>query len=254
MPGRGGETFRINPAFDRFPNEAQLIGKLLAGFGEIEFSVCRNAGHAARNVVDIIKALYRLRATSSRIDAADALARGQFHAANLGMQDQTAQTMVGICLRIRNQFAHCLWADHLETPASGLFFTDLQAAADALEGFEYAWRHIDALLLAEHEAYFALTMEWLTFLDVELAIRRKELSHRGWPKPPEQEPPPFHIPLEMHVPPWLTEDQKVLHVARALAARGGAPTPVFLTRRSHKTLSINFEDGIGGNSNDVFRE
>jgi hypothetical protein len=68
-------------------------------------------------------------------------------------------------------------------------------------------------------------MEWLSFLDIELGVRTKRLSTLSWPKPLEQAPPPLHNPPEMHVPPWLTEDQKALHVARALAEKGGAPTP-----------------------------
>jgi hypothetical protein len=217
--------YRINPAFDRFPEEALLVGKLLAGFGEIEFAICRNAGHAAGMPEAIGKALYRLRATSSRIDAADALARGKFGEAGLGAEYEISQRMVWVCLRIRNQFAHCNWTDHPETPATGLFFADLQASADATEGFEYTFRHVDVPLLRKHEAYFALTMEWLSYLDVELGVRQGKLQHPGWPKPPAQEPPPLHNSPEKHVPPWLTEDQKALHIGRALAAQGGAPTP-----------------------------
>lgn len=217
--------YRINPAFDRFPEEARLIGKLLAGFGEIEFSVCRTAGHAAGIPDDVVKALYRLRATSSRITAADALARSKFIGGRLGPEYEITQTMVSTCLRIRNQFAHCNWTDHPETPAAGLFFADLQAAADAVEGFDPLFRHVDVPLLQLHEAYFALTMEWLNYLDIELGIRQGKLQHPGWPKPPTQARPPFHNPAEKHVPPWLSEDQKVLQVARSRAAQGGAPTP-----------------------------
>lgn len=36
----------INPSFHRFPNEAALIGRLLAAFGELEISVCDNAQKA----------------------------------------------------------------------------------------------------------------------------------------------------------------------------------------------------------------
>ncbi len=71
---------RINPAFDRFPQEAHYIGRILASFGEIEFSVCRIAGHAVGMPDQIPKALYRLRTTSSRLDAADAIVRPVFDA------------------------------------------------------------------------------------------------------------------------------------------------------------------------------
>ncbi len=217
--------YRINPAFDQFPEEARIVGKLLASFGEIEYSVCRNAGHATRLEESVIKALYRLRATSSRFEAADALAATPFAQAGFASEYKRAREMVQTCLRIRNQFAHCNWGTHGFSTEAGLFFTDLQAAADAPQGMEFAWRHVDVPLLRSHEAFFALTMEWLSFLDIELAIRTGALPPRSWPRPPEQAPPPFHNPPEMHVPPWLSEDQKALHIARARAASGGPPTP-----------------------------
>src|SRR5580692_6983752 len=217
--------FRINPAFDRYPIEAQYVGKLLAGFAEIEFSVCRSAGYAAGMERDVLKALYRLRATSSRIAAADALGKPGFREADLLTEYATALGMVGICLRIRNQFAHCNWADHLETPGSGLFFTDLQESASADEGFDQAWYHVDVPLLTEHETYFATTMEWLWFLYINLRLARGDAQGDAWPKPPALAQPLFHNPPEKHTPPWLSEDQKALHIARAQAARGGAPTP-----------------------------
>src|ERR1700722_12359280 len=158
-------SYRVNPAFDRHPREGKVVGKLLASFSEIEFAVCRNAGHAAQLPDQINKALYRLRATSSRIAAADAIARPVFRSVGLGEEYLTAYAMVGICLRIRNQFAHCNWADLND---SELFFADLQEAADAPEGFELMWRHASLDVLMSQEAYFALTMEWLSFLDIDL--------------------------------------------------------------------------------------
>ena len=50
--------FLINPAFDRFPGEAQLIGKLLAAFGELEVSVCANTSKATNLGNSVLAALY----------------------------------------------------------------------------------------------------------------------------------------------------------------------------------------------------
>jgi hypothetical protein len=215
--------FRINPAFDRFPREAHFVGRILACFGEIEFSVCRNAGHASGMPDDAIpKALYRLRATSSRLDAADAIMRPVFALNGLIDEYRIADAGIGHCVRLRNQYAHCNWADN-ET--EGLFFADLQGAAGAEIGFELSFRHVDVPLLESQYAFFAYVMEWLSFLDIELGVRTKRLSTLSWPRPLELSPPPLHNPPETHVPPWLTEDQKARHLARALAAKGGAPTP-----------------------------
>jgi hypothetical protein len=217
--------YRINSAFQRHPIEAAIIGRLLAAFGELEVTVCRNAGEAMNALHPILKALYRLRATSGRFQAADALMRSIYDGAGLAAEYQLTLGMVCHCLKIRNQFAHCNWADHMLEPEAGLFFTDLQESAKAAVGFDYAWRHVDAALLQKHESYYEHAMEWLQFTGHELAIKQGRLSHHIWTKPPELAQPPLHNPPDEHVPPWLTADQKDLHAARAQAAQGGAPTP-----------------------------
>jgi hypothetical protein len=39
---------RVNPAFRRYPAEAEIIGRIVVGFGEIELAFCRNAARALR--------------------------------------------------------------------------------------------------------------------------------------------------------------------------------------------------------------
>jgi hypothetical protein len=224
-PGDEFGVYRINPAFDDFPTEAAIVGRLLASFGEIEHLVCRNAARASNLTYEVLKALYRLRSTSSRIFAADALAAPRFK--ELGLQEDYDRTctMVRTCLHIRNTFAHCMWGSEAKAHPSGLFYTDPQAAAETLETFDYQWRHVDTALLSAQVNYFSLALEWLQYLGNEHFRRVQNLTLQLWPKPPIQEPPPLHNPAEKHIPPWLTEDQKVLHLARAQAAQGGPPTP-----------------------------
>jgi hypothetical protein len=104
----------INPAFHRHPEEATIVGRLLAAFGELEYMTAALAAKANGAFYPVLKSLYRLRVTSSRIDAADALMRPEF--AKLGIDGEYGQ-MIGalrFALRIRNQYAHCNWADDLK--------------------------------------------------------------------------------------------------------------------------------------------
>lgn len=214
-------TYRINPAFDRFPAEASIIGRILASFGEIELSICRNAGNSINLQGVMMKALYRLRATSQQIDVADEFMRWQHQRVGLGSEYEILMGMVRHCLKIRNLYSHCNWGDHI---TGGLFFADVQESAET-DNFDHYWKHVDPPLLQRQLDYFALTMEWVEYLDHELALRQRRLQSHVWPKPPEQEPPLPHNPEDQHVPPWLSEDRKALHLARALASRGGPPTP-----------------------------
>jgi hypothetical protein len=217
--------YRINPAFHRFADEAVIVGRLLVAFGELEISICQTAGKAMGAQFPIMKALYRLRATSGRILAADALLRPLCEAFNLIAEYQTTLAALNRCLKIRNTFAHCNWGDDATMWSAGLFYTDLQEAAEASTGYELAWKHVNVPLLTRQESFFAYTLEWIRFVDHELAFRQGRLLSHFWPRPTEQELPPLHNPPAQHIPPWLSEDQKALHVARALAAEGGAPTP-----------------------------
>ena len=149
----------INPCFHRFPAEAAIIGRLLAAFGELEVTVCYNAGKATNLGDLVVAALYRIRATRSRLEAADALMRPIYTTAGFSELYGDAFGRVMHCLRIRNQFAHCNWGDH-ET--AGLFFVDLQVAAERPD-FAFHWKHVDAPLLRSHETYFDGALEALRF-------------------------------------------------------------------------------------------
>jgi hypothetical protein len=214
----------INPAFRRHPNEASIVGRLVVGFAELELAVCRNAGNGTGNYEVIMRALYRQRATSGRIDTADALVQSAYIAAGLDNLYASTMGMVRYCLRIRNQFAHCNWADDPNGP--GLFFADLQVSAESDPGyFEHTFRHVNVELLEAQEMYFSNTMDWLDFLHGELAVKQGFQASNVWPKPQVLTQPPLHNPPYQHLPPWLNEDQKALHLARAMAAQGGPPTP-----------------------------
>jgi hypothetical protein len=217
----------INPSFLRFSNEAALIGRLLAAFGELEISVCDLAKKATGLGDSVMAALYRIRSTRSRLEAADALARPVYLKHGLEAEYGLAIGAVFYCLQIRNQFAHCNWADDASKfpdPGEGLFFADLTVSADTPD-FEIFWKHVDVPLLQSHEAYFDFALEAIRFADHEWAVRAGKLSSHWWPKPAMLAQPPRHNPEGLHIPPWISAEAKALHVARAQAAQGGGPTP-----------------------------
>lgn len=213
--------FRPNPAFDRFTAEGTFVGRILASFGEIEVSVCRNAAHATLLGDTLMKALYGIRVTSTRIDTADRLMRPYFEQHGLLEDHQNAMDAVWHCLKIRNQYAHCNWGDHHQ---AGLFFADLQVSANT-DDFTHAWRHVDVALLEQQFTYLGWTMEMLEFTHHEMAVKMRQIESHVWPKPTAPSPAPLHNPPGEHIPPWLSEDEKALHLARARATQGGLPTP-----------------------------
>jgi hypothetical protein len=206
--------YKINPTMDRWPNECALTGKIILAFGELEFMICNMAVDAIERREQTLRALYRITMTRARLEAADALMRAEFEKDHLNNAYAEAYGMVRHCLTIRNQYAHCNWGDH---SSAGLFFTSVQDGADAHEGFSYAWRHTDLSLLQWQHDYFAYTMEWLRYLEQGMKFRRGKQNFY-WPVPSEPRKPPLHNPPEAHIPPWLSEAEKALHVVRARAA------------------------------------
>ena len=217
---------RINPAFHRYPAEAIVVGRLLSAFGELEFTVVEIARRATDNArLPFLRALYRLRASSARLQAADAFMRPVCENFQLGDEYETAKKAVDHCSKIRNQFSHCNWADDPNCSNGGLFFIDLEGAFEDAEDLELHWRPINLELLTSQEAYFIFTLEYLRWINHELAARRGILQPNVWQRPLILEQPRLHNPPSRHIPPWLNEDQKALYLKRATAAEYGVPTP-----------------------------
>jgi hypothetical protein len=151
---------RINPAFHRHPDEAAIIGRLVVAFGELEYITVTIAGRAMSHREAVYRALYRLRSTSSRIEAADALMRPTFIANDLDGEYGHMIGAVRYCLRIRNQYSHCNWTDN-----GGLFFTNLEDSSAPATGFEHRWYHVDVPVLEAQEAYFVYAQSWLYHME-----------------------------------------------------------------------------------------
>jgi hypothetical protein len=230
-------TPRINPALHRRAAEAKILGRILLAFGELEYMIANGADVATDQGDSVKRALYRLRNTQGRIDAADAFMRSKFAAAGLARDYETMMSAVRYCLKIRNQYAHCNWGDDQSLAKGGLFFADLREAAGATDGWEHQWKHVSPRLLRDQEAYFVYAQDWLFHLEPERLLRAGRLSRNPFPAPLERERPPLHNPPLKHIPPWLSEDQKALHIARGQAAEGGAPTPT----RAHLEMEARRE-------------
>jgi hypothetical protein len=113
-------------AFDKFPREALIIAHLLGGYTTIELSLM-NCAHIVRDDFDtVFKSMFRVRSEGSRIDIADAFARHHYEKQQLGTQFEMAVSCLRHCLKIRNQYAHCIWYDDL---SGRLAFTDVEGVA-----------------------------------------------------------------------------------------------------------------------------
>lgn len=171
-------------AFIAFPQEAQLIGRLVAGYTEIELDLM-HCVRAVRDDLDtVLKALYRSRGEGPRIDVADALGRHAYHALNLGTQFEMGIGSVRHCMKIRNQHAHSMfWDDR----SGELAFANIEELARVhnvvtdLKGLNT--RHLDVALLGEQLAYFEYTSSWLAWVLNEGNRTAGRIHHPGVARP-----------------------------------------------------------------------
>lgn len=116
----------ISPAFDRYPEEAALAGRIVLSYGELELLVATCLATILPLPDTANRLMFRIIGERARILAADSLMYKMYQGSGLGGEYGIAIGAVRECAKIRNQYAHCHWTDH---PTAGLFFTDLQDPA-----------------------------------------------------------------------------------------------------------------------------
>lgn len=202
------------PAFHRHPEEASRISRIIAAFGEIEFMLGLCLGEALSDRDTALRAMFRLLSDRARIDMADAMLRPAYERIGRATEIDETFTTIWWCRQIRNQYAHCHYAD--EPLGVGLYLTNLTDAAEKTDSFEYQWKHVDVPLLDLQEAYFLNTQQRLLFLEHEYRLKAgKSVLGAGFSWPPTLEPPPKHNPAGQHIPRWLSEEVKRRHLELA---------------------------------------
>lgn len=116
----------IPSAFDRFKREGELLGRLVIEYGALEWDFCLLVSAITGDKDAALKAMYRSRGETQRIDVGDALARNRLTKdAFRTVYEQTVANL-RVCLKIRNQYAHTNWVDMM---GDGLGFVNVEEMA-----------------------------------------------------------------------------------------------------------------------------
>ena len=197
----GGTTMNLSilRAFEAAPMEAAILGRLLAGYGELEFEFCNCVAAVLDDRQSAIRTLFRVRSEDSRILIGDGIMRSKYIAADLADGYGEMLGALKYCKSVRNQYAHCHW---MHEPAKGLFFTKVADAAKAATGeLKHTFFHVSAPLLNEQEQYFCYCEAWLLYLQSEYQQRAGKSAiplfeaPKIMPQPPRQSPPGTYSPL-----------------------------------------------------------
>jgi hypothetical protein len=146
-----GMAETILPYFDKYPEEGKYIGRILAGYGELEYDLFEMLAAVLRDRHIALKTLFRTRGEEQRIQIADALMRDAFARISIEGAYTEAIADMGWCRTVRNQYAHCHWHDG---GPHGLCFVDLEETAKKSALGPHRLYPVDTTLLAEQETYF----------------------------------------------------------------------------------------------------
>ena len=183
----------IMPAFDRYPKEAELIGKILAGYGELEFGLCHCVSQARNDFDMVLKVMFRARGETQRIQVADAMGRSQFYSLKLGDLFSEAIADLHECRKIRNRYAHCNWHDDL---TGGLGFVELEKIAKEHKPADLTnltIKHLNVSILSQQADYFYYLDQCLSYLNFEAQKRQGRIQTQPLPIPKKIPRPPAYI-------------------------------------------------------------
>jgi hypothetical protein len=97
--------------FSKFSKEGDLIGRLLAGYSNIEIGLMHCVQVATDDFDDVLRNMFGRRGESKRISAAEKLGMPEYRRLKLATDFEKALRAVRYCLKIRNQYAHWIWWD-----------------------------------------------------------------------------------------------------------------------------------------------
>jgi hypothetical protein len=184
----------VSSAFVDFPAEAALIGRMLAGYTDLELDLLHCVKSVRGDFDTVLKAMYRSRGETQRVEIADAFGRQAYRALGLGTQFEMAIGAVRHCTKIRNQYAHCVWWND---NTGQLAFANLEEIAKLHELVESLMgagvRHVDCEILQTQFAHFQYASDLLIWV---LHEGNKKANRPALPNlvcPPTRMPPALFV-------------------------------------------------------------
>jgi hypothetical protein len=180
--------------FNTFHAEADIIGKLLAGYSSLEVGLM-NCVQVVRDDFDAtLKAMFRTRSVRQRIDVADALGRHQYHNLGLGTEFEMAVGAARHCLKIRNQYAHCIWYDDRSGQLAFVNLEEIAKSHALLKDLSsLTVLYVNIALLNTQEEYFVYADELVAWTNYEGRARARKIGTNPLIKPAQMLQPALHL-------------------------------------------------------------
>jgi hypothetical protein len=161
-------TRSIMAPFNKFSKEGDTIGRLLAGYSNIEVSLFHAVHVATGDFDDALKKMFGVRSESKRIKAAERLGLPEYQRLGLAGEFKKALRVMEHCLKIRNQYAHWVWWDDYTGKLAFANVEDLAKYKRKVTDLnKLRAHHVDAALLKAQEAYFVYADDLLLWINYE---------------------------------------------------------------------------------------
>jgi hypothetical protein len=184
------------PIHNTFQREMAVIGRLLVDYGELELDLM-NCVQVARSFDfnATLKAMFRVRGETNRIDIADGLGRPAY--VNLKLEAEFDFTFGAMrhCLRIRNKYAHAFWHD--PNMGKNLCYVSLEELAREIEEIRdltaLTFFFIDEGLLLQQERFFEYTRALINYVNHQGRYNSGALKQQIFPLPATVAQPQFFV-------------------------------------------------------------
>ena len=181
------------PAFDRFPVEGAIIGKMVVGYGELEMDWLTCLEAVFGNFKTAARVMYRLRTEANRFDVGDAVLKPYYEKLDMSADYDQAYGVFNRCKKIRNNHAHCHWADS----AGNLFYTIFEDAVKSRgDDSSLSFFHVDLKLLQKQLDLFEHCQDHLMYLRYEARARTHKQTQALYLKPKTMQLVPLHNPID----------------------------------------------------------
>lgn len=126
-----------------------ILGRRLTGNTDIEeHQLCLRAGMGGGDVEKAITDIFSKRGEARRVNIADKPGGDGYAAAGLGTEFDEAIEDMFLCLKIRNQYAHCIWHDDRSGKLAFAHMEEIASPTGPGSGpFNLTFRYVDVPLL-----------------------------------------------------------------------------------------------------------
>jgi hypothetical protein len=179
--------------FSKFSKEGDLIGRLLAGYSNIEIGLMHCVQVAMDDFDAVLRNMFGRRGESKRVIAAEKLGMPEYQRLKLATDFEKALRAVRYCLKIRNQYAHWIWWDDYSGMLAFANIEDLTKYKRKIKDLgKLKAHHVDAALLAQQEAYYVYADELLAWINYEGRFKDGKLGNAR--QNPLEKPKPIGRP------------------------------------------------------------